>query len=147
MFSRGCMEMSRDNLGRFSTRSMSQHDSKYVKLDHGYSSTSDNVPQSVNEPWKIGRRLVEWDVLLSNLQFCKECGLGPVPLTTFTIQGELQKGLSGFLYVKCTNHDCGYINTAAYGKTYCEPSSQGRAGMPCFVVNTKLGSGKQFSIS
>ncbi|KAH3868078.1 hypothetical protein DPMN_031215 [Dreissena polymorpha] len=63
MFSRGCTEMSRDKKGRFSTRSMSQHDSKYVNLDHGYSSTSDNVPQSVNEPWKIGRRLVEWEVV------------------------------------------------------------------------------------
>ena len=87
---------------------------------------------------------MEWDVLLENLRFCKECGLGPVPLTHSSVKGELQKGLGGYLYVKCGNVDCGYVNRAAYGKTYCEPSTKNSSGMPCFVVNTKLGTGTVF---
>ena len=85
----------------------------------------------------MGRRLVEWEVLLENLRHCKNCRLGPVPLTINSIKGELQKGLSGFLYVECEN--CGFVNSAAYGKTHrIATTSQ---GMPCFTVNTKLGTG------
>ena len=72
----------------------------------------------------------------------KRCKLGPVPLTIDTIKGELQKGPGGYFYIKCSNLDCGFINTVAYGKTYRDVNSQGRQGMPCFFINTKLGIGK-----
>lgn len=32
-------------------------------------------------------RIVEWDVLLENLRYCKKCGLGPVPLTYHSVKG------------------------------------------------------------
>ncbi|OWF40913.1 hypothetical protein KP79_PYT22712 [Mizuhopecten yessoensis] len=85
--------------------------------------------------WKDGRRIVEFDVLLSNLSSCQSCKLEPIPLTSLNIVGEFRKGLSGSLYVKCQNPDCGAVNKATYGKTHHIKLN----GMPCFVVNTKLG--------
>jgi RNase P subunit RPR2 len=60
--------------------------------------------------------LVELEVLFENLRYCKNCRLGPVTLSVNTIRGELQKGLSGYLYVECQN--CRFVNYAAYGKTH-----------------------------
>jgi hypothetical protein len=85
--------------------------------------------------WQEGRRIVEFSVLLSSLKSCKFCRLGPVPLTFDNVVGELKKGLSGFLYVKCVNPECGKVNIAPYGKTHRVK----KKGMPCFVANTKLG--------
>lgn len=98
------------------------------------------LPSNVSRTgWKTGRRIVEFDVLLSALKSCKFCGLGPVPLTHSNIVGELQRGLGGYLYVKCVNIDCEEINIVPYGKTHRQPQSK---GIPSFVVNTKLGTGK-----
>ena len=88
--------------------------------------------------WKVGRRVIEWDVLLQQLQWCPVCKLGPVPLTRESLVGELQKGLGGYIYVRCSNHECQAIVRAPYGKTH---HVHGRVGMPCFAVNTKLGTG------
>ena len=60
--------------------------------------------------WKFGRRVVELDVLLSSLKYCRACRLGPVPLTYYNIVGEKKRGLGGYIYVKCQNVDCGEIN-------------------------------------
>lgn len=90
------------------------------------------------EGWKEGRRLVEFFVLLSSLKTCTFCRLGPVPLTVYSIIGEMKKGLGGYLYVRCMNPDCGQVNIAPYGKTH----RQKKKGMPCFVANTKLGTCK-----
>jgi len=51
--------------------------------------------------------------------------------------GELQRGLGGFLYLRCLNIDCEQVNIVSMknqrpGKT---------KGIPCFVANTKLGTG------
>lgn len=100
------------------------------------------LPKNVSRMgWKTGRRIVEFDVLLSGLKSCKFCSLGPVPLTLFNIVGELQRGLGGYLYVKCTNNDCEEINIVPYGKTHRREKSK---GIPSFVVNTKLGTGMYF---
>ena len=40
-----------------------------------------------------------------------------MPLTFNSINGDLQKGLGGLVYVKCQNIDCEFVNTVAYGKT------------------------------
>ena len=45
--------------------------------------------------WKEGRRIVEFDVLLSNLKTCQKCRLGHVQLTYYNVIGETQKGLRG----------------------------------------------------
>ena len=90
--------------------------------------------------WREGRRIIEWPVLLKNLEFCTECRLGPLILTMQTIKGEMPIGLSGYLYVKCQNPECEHINSVAYGQTH--RPKLGKQGMPCFVVNTKLGHGK-----
>ncbi|XP_053374280.1 uncharacterized protein LOC128545997 [Mercenaria mercenaria] len=47
----------------------------------------------------------------------------------------MKKGLSGYLYVQCQNIECGYINCVPHGKTH----HMKQKGMPCFAVNTKLG--------
>ena len=64
----------------------------------------------------------------------------PVPLTYNNIIGEMRRGLSDYLYVKCQNPDCGEINHVPDGKTHRFRKT--KPGMPCFDVNTKLGTGK-----
>ena len=91
------------------------------------------------EGWKTGRRIVELEVLLRSLQSCKAFRLGPVPLTYDSVVVELQRGLWGYLYVKCSNIECAEINIIPYGKTHRTPGSK---GIPSFAVNTKLGTGK-----
>ncbi|KAL4220167.1 hypothetical protein ACF0H5_020576 [Mactra antiquata] len=48
---------------------------------------------------------------------------------------ELKRGLSGYLYVKCSYQECGHVNKVPYGKIHRVKGT----GAPCFVVNTKLG--------
>ena len=147
----------RDQRGRFhksSVKRLKPKDSRLV-IDHNYSNTSlcngqaecasvncDNfhvkLPAGVKQNgWREGRRLIELGVLLDNLKYCSSCKLGPVPLTSHNVVGELQKGLCGYLYVVCQNADCQFVNRVAYGKTH----RQRNKGMPCFNVNTKLGTG------
>ncbi|XP_053390150.1 uncharacterized protein LOC128553063 [Mercenaria mercenaria] len=98
------------------------------------------LPKSVDKQgWKEGRRIVEFGVLLSKLKYYQKCRLGPVPLTYDNILGELKKGLSGYLYVRCQNDDCGHVNLVPYGKTHRGNSAKSQSGMHCFAVNTKLG--------
>ncbi|XP_045176109.2 uncharacterized protein LOC123536767 isoform X2 [Mercenaria mercenaria] len=135
--------MTGNKKGTMSMRKLIIRRKKLVNNDHSCCgnelATTSIENNGSDESWKVGRRLVEWDVLLDNLKYCKKCKLGPVPLTINTIQGELQKGLGGYLYVKCENPDCEYINRAAYGKTYHQTAE--RRGMSRFAVNTKLGTG------
>lgn len=145
---RGCQKMKRNKKGRFSTVDYRAREQNRTTSDHNYSTNHENsvvveefVTERENIPsWKVGRRIVEWEVILKNLRFCQACGLGPVPLTYESVKGELQKGLGGYLYVECSYHDCRHINIAAYGKTHRDPTKSGH-GMPSFVVNTKLGTG------
>ena len=91
--------------------------------------------------WRLGRQIVEWETLLSNLRYCEQCRLGPVPLTLDNVVGEMQCGLGGYLYVRCVNPSCQFVNRAAYGKVHRQASKK-KTGMPCFVINTKLGAGE-----
>jgi len=75
------------------------------------------------------------------LESCKACRLGPVTLTYDSVVGELQRGLWGYLYVKCSNIECAEINIVPYGKTHRTPGSK---GILSFAVNTKLGTGNFF---
>ncbi|XP_062598373.1 uncharacterized protein LOC134259786 [Saccostrea cucullata] len=142
----------RDKKGRFlgvkkkkTNTSPSRRKKTTYEGDHDYlSGLSDHCcPPQINIDlgnnvdrigWREGRRIVEFDVLLSSLKTCKFCKLGPVPLIIYNIVGELKKGLGGYLYVKCMNPECEQINCAPYGKTH----RQKKKGMPCFVANTKL---------
>ncbi|KAL4219989.1 hypothetical protein ACF0H5_020400 [Mactra antiquata] len=76
---------------------------------------------------------MELDVLLDALRFCEECGLGPVPLTAYSVANELKRGLSGYLYVKCSYEECGHVNKVPYGKSHWVKGT----GAPSFVVNTR----------
>jgi len=89
------------------------------------------VKRTERRKWTIG-------FLLENLRFCAMCRLGPVNLTYDSVVGEMRKGLSGYLYVRCQNPDCLHVNRVPYGKTHRIK----RKGMPCFAANTKLGVGK-----
>ena len=91
----------------------------------------------------MGRRIVDFGVLLSALSSCKFCKLGPIPLTFYSVFGELKKGLGGYLYVKCQNLDCNQVNIVPYGKTH----HMKKKGTPCFSVNTKLGTGKSIHMN
>ncbi|XP_033759590.1 uncharacterized protein LOC117341838 [Pecten maximus] len=102
------------------------------------STSSEDTGIDVNDQsWKEGRRIVEFGILLSHVQYCKFCRLGPVPLTYRTVVGELQKGLGGYLYARCENPDCEQINRVPYGSMH--RVSESRKGMPCFTAKTKLG--------
>lgn len=72
------------------------------------------------------------------IKVCYKCRLGHVPLTFHNITGELQK--AGYLYVACQNPECGHVNMVPYGQTHRVM----KTGAPCFVVNTKLGTGKYY---
>jgi hypothetical protein len=134
-------EKPRDKKGRYASSTTSRKKkSQFVSKDHSYNTTV-TIPSLSDPPddtWKEGRRLVEFGVLLSKLQHCEACRLGPVALTYESVVGELQKGLGGYLYVRCSNHDCGHINRVPYGSTHRVKER----GMPCFSVNTKLGTGE-----
>ena len=153
------MAVIRDKKGRFSskkTKKGTQIKSKGIMEEHNYISghicnetdckfadcpLNNNIKliKSVNRNgWKIGRRIVEFGILLSGLSSCKVCRLGPIPLTVYSVVGELRKGLGGYLYVKCQNVDCNEVNIVPYGKTH----HLKKKGSPCFAVNTKLGIGK-----
>lgn len=141
----------RDKRGRF-TRPPSTRRKKTdqrVIIDHNYAighmCSDSNCEEKLKLPdnasrysWKVGRRVIEFDCLLSGLKFYQGCLLGPVPLTYDSVVGELKRGLGGYLYVMCSNTDCRYINKVAYGKTH----HIRKRGMPCFSVNTKLETGK-----
>ena len=149
----------RNKCGRFKKQANSHSkcliSSKHIITDHNYvgnhvcpgrsTCTTKGCPYNCHfngvdrDGWRHGRRIVEWEALLSNLETCKECHLGPIPLTINSIIGERQRGLGGYLYVMCQNPDCMAINRAATGKTHRQKAG---AGMPCFDVNTKLGIGK-----
>lgn len=49
---------------------------------------------------KVGRRVIEFDCLLSGLKFCQGCLFGPVPLTYDLVVGELKKAWEG-TYTLC----------------------------------------------
>jgi RNase P subunit RPR2 len=131
----------RDKYGRFSSKRKRKCGKHVISTDFAdeIKDQTSELHKENSQTWKNGRRLVEFDVLLTNLRLCKSCRHGPVPLIENNICGELQKGLSGYLYVRCS--DCGYVNRVAYGKTHRVK----RKGMPCFDVNTKLGTGKQIN--
>lgn len=148
---------SRDIHGRF-RKIISKNENVYVENDHNFGTAHmcvgvgcpmascplyNNIrlgKYASREGWKKGRRIMELGVLLSELKVCKKCRLGPVPLTFHNIIGELQKGLAGYLYVACQNPECGHINMVPYGQTHRVK----KTGAPCFVVNTKLGTGKYY---
>lgn len=87
--------------------------------------------------WKNGRRVIEFDALVSGLKSCSKCHFGPLFLTDRTIKGEMKLGLAGFIYVQCGN--CLFINRIPYGTTHKMKQSK---GMPNFCINTKIGTGK-----
>ena len=89
--------------------------------------------------WKEGRRIIEWPVLIEQLSSCRRCKLGPLLLSETYIVGEMISGLSGYIYTTCSNTECSHINAVRYGKTHRTKTTN--AGMPCFVINTKLGAG------
>lgn len=100
---------------------------------------SDELPVICDsDGWRRGHWIIELGVLLDSLKFCKQCKLGPLPLTSYSLVDELKRGLGGYLYVRCMSMDCGSINRVSYGKTH----RLKKKGMPCFVTNTKLDTGK-----
>ena len=78
----------RDVKGRISTKrkrktgklQLASHliDHNYVGNDFGC-----NIEvETKDKKWIIGRRHVEFDVLLTNLNVCEQCFFGPIPLTS-----------------------------------------------------------------
>ena len=144
--------LKRTSRGRFVKKVEKRNRTKTgtIEYDHNYSCDSRVLESETVHPklhglsksdsWKQGRRVIEFDVLLSSLKYCQRCLLGPVPLTFFNGIGEMKKGLGGYLYVQCQNSDCRQINRVPYGKTY-KPNKK-RNGIDIFAVNTKLGVGK-----
>ncbi|KAL4236486.1 hypothetical protein ACF0H5_004872 [Mactra antiquata] len=141
-------DQKRDRRGRFATTSKrtSHKECKpdyQVDQDHNYVVNEFvEVCSSGKERdrcgWKVGRRVVEFSVLVEGLKFCKMCRLGPIPLCEDSVVGELKKGLGGYLYVKCLNCDCNHVNCVPYG-TLVQGAKERFTKPSSFAVNTKLG--------
>lgn len=84
-----------------------------------------------------GRRVVELDVLAKALDSgCQTCGN---LLQLSNCSQETTSGLGSFLYITCSNSDCGEINVCLTNKTH--RASNNPRGRPIFDVNTKLAAG------
>lgn len=84
-----------------------------------------------------GIRVVELDVLAKALDSgCQTCGN---PLQLSNCSQETTSGLGSFLYITCSNSDCGEINVCLTNKTH--QASNNPRGRPIFDVNTKLAAG------
>ena len=84
-----------------------------------------------------GRRIVELGVLAKALDTgCQTCGN---PLQLSNCSQETTSGLGSFLYITCSNSDCGEINVCLTNKTHW--ASNNPRGRPIFDVNTKLAAG------
>ncbi|VDI62818.1 Hypothetical predicted protein [Mytilus galloprovincialis] len=86
---------------------------------------------NTSRTWSSGRRLVIWAVLLDNLKFCKQCNMGPLPLTNDFVKGEMKCGLSKYLYVQCSS--CMELNRVPYGSHHRDPSKPKAKGMPAML--------------
>ena len=84
-----------------------------------------------------GRRVVELGVLAEALDGgCKVCS---TPLRLSSSTDETVSGLGSFLYIVCSNSECGEINVCHTNKTHrVAGNSRGR---PIFDVNTKIAAG------
>lgn len=151
------MGAKRDGRGRFTSNLPKRVRFKktYVTTEHNYQSGHQcpgdsctykkcplfnnvkNLGKNVSRDWMDGRRVMELGVLLENLSSCSHCRMGPIPLYKENIVGERRRGLGGYLYIMCMNPECGEVNMVPYGKTHRR--NKKTTGMPCFVVNTKLG--------
>lgn len=103
----------RDKRGKF-TRPPSTRRKKTdqrVIIDHNYAighmCSDSNCEEKLKLPdnasrnsWKVGRRVIEFDCLLSGLKFYQGCLLGPVPLAYDLVVGELKKAWEG-TYTLC----------------------------------------------
>ena len=86
-----------------------------------------------------GRRVVELDLLAEALD--RGCNTCAKPLQLSRITDETVSRLGSFLYIMCSNPDCGELNLCQTSKTHRVP---GRiCGCPGYVfdVNTKLAAG------
>ena len=93
-----------------------------------------------------GRRVFELDVMARALDSgCSACGKA---LQLSNCQDEtsdlmrLETGLGSFLYIMCSDPECGEVNVCTTNKSH-RSAGAGR-GRPMFDVNTKLAAGILF---
>ena len=84
-----------------------------------------------------GRCVVELDLLAEALD--RGCNTCAKPLQLSRITDETVSGLGSFLYIMCSNPDCGELNICQTSKTHRVPGRM--RGRPIFDVNTKLAAG------
>ena len=87
--------------------------------------------------WKDGRRVVELDVVCTNLQ--KGCSMCTEELSLVNICSERRYGLGSLLYIKCSK---GHVTTVPTGKRHTDPeSTSSKSRELVWDINTKLGFG------
>ena len=85
-----------------------------------------------------GRRVIELDVLARALDSgCRACGKA---LQLSNCHDETISGLGSFLYIMCSDPECGEVNVCTTNKSH-RAAGAGR-GRPIFDVNTKLAAGR-----
>ena len=84
-----------------------------------------------------GRRVVKLGLLAEALD--RGCNTCAKPLQLSRITDETVSGLGSFLYIMCSNPDCGELNICQTSKTHRVPGRM--RGCPIFNVNTKLAAG------
>ena len=130
---------SRDNKGRF-RRCLSMHEAGRRKnlakiWEH---KSPDREEVCFENLTKVsGRRVVELDLLAEALD--RGCNTCAKPLQLSRITDETVSGLGSFLYIMCSNPDCGELNICQTSKTHRVPGRM--RGRPIFDVNTKLAAG------
>ena len=98
----------------------------------------DGLPRSQKEEtpeWLRGRRIVEWEILLEQLEQCSSC---ENELNLKNTVSETIYGLGSILHVKCSQ--CKKITNVSTGKRHA--AKEGTNSFRCFDVNTKLAAGK-----
>ena len=81
------------------------------------------------------RFVVELDTLSAQLKSCRKCNC---PLYLHEAQGVRPYGLTGIVYIVCSNSACGALNRLKLGKVHHENEKR---GVGIFDVNTKAAAG------
>ena len=116
------------NASRENTSSTDVHEEKPGEYEH----------EDAEITWEDGQRVIELGVLAKGLEACSVC---KEPLQLKNIAEEKRYGLASLLYVQC---ECSNNNTVYTSKSHRPSGLHHR--LPIYDVNTKLATGKTFSI-
>jgi len=135
----------KDNKGRFckdsrfqQRKTLSVHMKRMFSASDRSSSQILAKDEGFNDGFQLsGRRVVELSVLAEALDGgCEAC---KTPMSLSNCTDETISGLGSYLYIVCSNPECGETNVCHTNKTHRVSGTT--RGRPIFDVNTKLAAG------